>query len=294
MRFRGADAVLAIVAAMTVATAAPAQTRTGTRIANTARLSLTDGGDAAVVIDSNTVTIAVATLVDVAIAADRPTAPVAAITPQPIAFTLTNPGNASTTYRLDAVADRAGIVVTAIAPDSDGDGRHDPAIDRPSATMTLAPGASARLFVLIDGALAAGAAITATATATADADATLGPSSGRAGATVRLFDDAEPAALLEKAQSVAAPGGGMNAVAGATVTYTLTARFARDCAAVELDDAVPAGTRFVPGSITLDDRPVSDAADDDAARFDGATVRVTLGDMTAGTVRSIRFKAIIL
>lgn len=287
MTRRGTGWWMTIVTALAV-TPAAATTPAGTTIANTARLTFTAGTAAPVTLDSNTVTIAVDALVEAAITAERPTAPVARV-PQPLAFTVTNPGNAATLYRLRAAVDRDGITVATIAADSDGDGRYDAAIDRVITSVTLAAGVQQRIFVLADGLLVPGATITATATADIPASATVGATGGRASATTRLVDASAPAAQLEKAQSVAAPGGGTRAVAGAVVTYTLTARFARDCAAAEVSDAVPGGMRFVPGSITLDDQPLADSG-----RLDGTTVRIALGDMPAGAVRQIRFNAIIL
>ncbi|WP_159758211.1 hypothetical protein [Sphingomonas sp. 8AM] len=278
---------MTVVAALTVAHAAAA-TPAGTTITNTARLTFTAGTAPPVTLDSNTVTIAVDALVEAAITAERPTAPVATA-PQPLAFTVTNPGNATTSYRLRAAADRDGITVATIAADSDDDGRYDPAIDRVTTTVTLAAGAQQRIFVLAAGVLVPGAAITVTATADTPAAATVGATGGQASATTRLVALPSPAARLDKAQSVAAPGGGTRAIAGAVVTYTLTARFARDCAAAEVSDAVPDGMRFVPGSITLDDQPLADTG-----RLDGTTVRIALGDMSAGAIRQIRFNAIIL
>jgi uncharacterized repeat protein (TIGR01451 family) len=280
-------------AATTAFAAPPATTPAGTQIANTARLTLAGADADPLVIDSNTVTIAVDTLIDAAIVADRPSVTVTAATPLPVPFTLANPGNAAATYQLGARADRDGVTITTIVADVDGDGRYDPAVDRALGAITLAAGASQRLLVLVAGAVD-GATVTATATTTATGDAVLGSSGGRATATARLVAGDGPAARLDKAQAVAAPDGSARAVSGATVTYTMTARFARDCVAVELSDAVPEGTRFVPGSIALDEQLLSDGADADAGRLEGTTIRVTLGDMPAGAVRSIRFKAIIL
>ncbi len=296
MTMRNAGVMMAIVAALTAAPGARAATPAGTRIANTAHLTLLLAGDVPLAIDSNTVSITVDPLVDAAIAAERPTVEIGA-QPQPVSFVVGNPGNAATTYRIDARTDRDTVSVALIAVDADGDGdgRYDPARDPATTSVTLAPGANQRIFVLTTGTAADGTIITATAIADASAGTMLGTTGGRATADVRLIaPGAAPAAQLEKAQSVASPGGGTRAVRGAIVTYTLTARFTRACAAVDLSDTVPAGTRFVPGSIALDDQPLSDAADGDAGRLDGDTVRVALGDMTAGAVRTIRFNAIIL
>ncbi|MBB3348599.1 hypothetical protein [Sphingomonas sp. BK069] len=293
-----------IAAALSLAAPTRAATPAGTRIVNTAQLVV--AGDAPRAIDSNTVSVAVDALVDVALAADAASVAVTGAATLPVAFTVTNSGNAPAGYNLTASVD-LGASVTAIVPDVDGNGRYDPAIDKGEATVTLAAGASARVFVLVAGA-ANGATVAATATAhagsgaagtllpaagPAGADAVVGTSGARASATSRLAADAA-AARLDKAQSVVAPDGSARAVVGSVVTYTLVARFARDCPAVEVSDVVPDGTRFVAGSMTLDDRPLSDGADGDVARLDGSTVRVALGDMPAGTTRTIRFKAIIL
>lgn len=292
---RNAGMVMAIVAGLAAALPARAATPAGTRIANTARLTLTPDNAAPLAIDSNTVTITVDPLVDAAIVAERATTEIAAAAAAtPVAFVVGNPGNAATVYRLAATADRDAIHTATIAADTDGDGRYDPAIDRPVAAVTLAAGATQRIFVLAGGALVDGAAITATVTADRADGTTLGTTGGTAAATARLAATAAPAARLDKEQAVVAPDGGSRAVSGAIVTYRLTARFARDCAAVELSDAVPVGTRFVPGSIALDGQPLSDRAADDAGRLEADTVRVALGDMPAGAVRTIEFKAIIL
>ncbi|MHC9418373.1 hypothetical protein ACYZX9_07240 [Sphingomonas citri] len=293
-----------IAAALSLAAPSRATTPAGTRIVNTAQLIV--AGDAPRAIDSNTVSVAVDALVDVALAADAASVAVTGAATLPVAFTVTNSGNAPAPYDLTATVD-LGASVTAIVPDVDGNGRYDPAIDQGEAMVTLAAGASARVFVLIAGA-ANGATVAATATAHAGSGAagTLLPAAGPAGtdavvgtngahtsATSRLTADTA-AARLDKAQSVVAPDGSARAMVGSIVTYTLVARFARACPAVEVSDVVPEGTRFVAGSMTLDDRPLSDGADGDVAQLDGSTVRVALGDMPAGTTRTIRFKAIIL
>ncbi|TCP34764.1 hypothetical protein [Sphingomonas sp. BK235] len=301
------SARMAVIAAtmVSLAGAARAGTPAGTQIVNTARMTV--AGDTPRAIDSNTVTVAVDAVVDVALVAEVASVALNAAATLPVAFTVTNRGNAPATYDLTAAVDAAGATVGAIVPDVDGDGRYDPAIDRGDAAVTLAPGASARVFVLVAGATVAGT-VTATATARAGtgapgtllpaagpagSDAVVGTTSARASATSRLVAETA-AARLDKAQSVVAPDGSTRAMVGSVVTYTLVARFARDCPAVEVSDAVPEGTRFVAGSITLDDQPVSDATDADPGRLDGAAVRVALGDMPAGATRTIRFKAIIL
>ncbi|MEI9849934.1 MAG: hypothetical protein WDN24_02545 [Sphingomonas sp.] len=52
----------------------------------------------------------------------------------------------------------------------------------------------------------------------------------------------------------------------------------------------PPGTDYVPGSIRLDGTALTDAADADAGSFDGAGVRVALGDVAAPATRRIEFQ----
>ncbi len=227
----------------TSAFAAPVpSTAAGTRIANTAQLTLVSADADPLIIDSNTVTIAVDALVDAAIVTDRASVTISGTAPLPVAYTVTNPGNAAATYQLTASADSDGVIVIAVTGDDDGDGHYDPAVDRALTAITLAPEESRHVFVLVAGAVD-GATVTAIATVTAVRDAVLGSSGGRATATATLVAGDGPPARLEKAQAVAAPNGGARAVSGATVTYNMTARFARDCAAVELSDAAPEAAR---------------------------------------------------
>nr|WP_243848374.1 hypothetical protein [Sphingomonas insulae] len=80
---------------------------------------------------------------------------------------------------------------------------------------------------------------------------------------------------------------------GAVVTYRLEARFTGPAAAARIDDPVPQGTRYVPGSLTLDSAPLSDAADADSGQADDATVAVALGDIAAATTRTVQFQVTI-
>ena len=82
------------------------------------------------------------------------------------------------------------------------------------------------------------------------------------------------------------------------ITYTLEARFTDAVSGARIADPIPAGTAFVPGSLTLDGAPLSDAADDDAGRFDaaggtaqGPGIAVALGQVAAASVHVVQFKA---
>jgi len=106
---------------------------------------------------------------------------------------------------------------------------------------------------------------------------------------------------------VRAADGSQNAVRDSVITYTLEARFTAAVTGARIADPIPAGTVFVPGSLTLDGAPLSDAADGDAGRFDatgtaqtggaqtggtqGPGIAVALGQVAAASVHTVQFKA---
>ena len=303
---RYGPAVCAALAWCCLTAPAAAQTVAGTPVTNTATLAYSVDG-AAAARSSNPVSLLVAERLDLTlalVAAARDDGGRQVI----VRAVLTNTGTGTEGFLLDLRA--TGGTVVALAADSDGDGRLSDADERlTDRTAALAPGGALPLLAVI--ALAAeapaDAAITLAARAVTGAgspglafagrgdggsDAVVGPTGAQASiATTALA--AATAPRLIKTQSVAAPGGGSAPVAGAIITYSLEARFTGPASAARIDDDVPVGTRFVPGSIVVDGRPLSDAAGDDAASFDGARVSVALGDVAAATTRSIQFQAII-
>lgn len=99
-------------------------------------------------------------------------------------------------------------------------------------------------------------------------------------------------AQLVKTQSVTDPAGGARAIPGAIVTYSLEARFGAGVGVKQavISDAIPTGSTYVAGSLTLDGAPLSDAADTDAGRLAGDSIEVGLGDVAAPAVRTVTFK----
>jgi uncharacterized repeat protein (TIGR01451 family) len=102
-----------------------------------------------------------------------------------------------------------------------------------------------------------------------------------------------------KSQAVSDPFGGTQPVPGATITYTITVEVtnAGTATASVVRDPIPVFTTFVPGSITLNAAPVTDATDADAGELDtsGApTVVVRLGDLTqADGIQTVVFEVTI-
>jgi uncharacterized repeat protein (TIGR01451 family) len=301
-------AAFALLAAIGGALPSAAQTRPGTVIANTAEVAFTLDGEGRRV-PSNRVTLTVAERLDIALTAGG-IAPVIAAPGIALAVQLTNGGTGREAFAIVATPTVAGVRVTGIAIDRDGDGRFDPAVDTAfdGTTPPLAPGETVRLLVLVapvagvapaDGAVTVTArAVTAagtpadTAAAAGDdgSDAVVGATGATASLDLPFVVTAAEAPTLVKTQLVAAPDGSAQAVAGAVVTYTLVARFPAATNAARIDDPIPAGTSYVPGSLTLDNAVLTDAGGDDAGGLEAGGIAVTLGDVPAASVRTVRFQ----
>lgn len=90
------------------------------------------------------------------------------------------------------------------------------------------------------------------------------------------------------------------ATAGDTLTYTLAYANRGDAAApaVSLTDPLPAGVRYVPGSLRWNGAALTDAADADAGSVTGAadgreTVRVVLGDLLPAAAGTVTLRAVV-
>ena len=271
----------------------------GTRIANIAAIHY-DSGGAATSGESNAVSLIVAERLDLTLTRS-PSATVSRNADTPIAFVLTNTGNGRESFAVQ-LAGASGS--PSIAIDRNGDGRYDSATDTllpDGHTPELLPGATLALVAIADtSAVAPGGAISITATATTGSGApgTAIPGGGdgggdavvgATGAAVSLSVpiDSSPPPTLTKSQSVLAPDGSARPVRGAVITYVLDAGFAAAADDARVDDPVPAGTRYVAGSLRLDGAPVADPAD-------AGTIRVALGAVPAAASHRIQFQVQIL
>jgi uncharacterized repeat protein (TIGR01451 family) len=313
-------AVTAVCAGLCASPTFAAGTPAGTNITNvaTATYELPSGGEAS--IDSNVVTLKVDELLDVSVAwgdpADVATSP--GLTGQLLKFTVTNGGNGTESFALATVANGGGDdfdpAVTSIVLDSNGNGAYDAGVDTAytsgSNDPQLDPDQAITVFVL--STIPAGAGdghrgrvdLTAAAKTGTGAPGTsfagLGQGGGDAvvGATGADGEDdgyyrvARASVAFVKSASVADAFGGDAVAPGSTVTYTLAATVSGSgsLANLRVSDAVPAGTTYKPGSLTLEGSPLTDAADADAGSFTGSAIAVGLGTVAAGTTRTVTFQ----
>ena len=289
-------------------------------IESTAEATYDEGGIARTV-NSNTVQVRVDELLGVA-AASLDVGPVAVRSgPQVLSFQVSNTGNGPEAISLEvdtAVPGNAfDATLDSIAIDSNENGVYDPGVDEvltvPSITANMAAGASQRVFVILmvpdsigDGAQSSMRLIARTATGTGapgtafaasgenGVDAVVGPGGGTAIATGQMVGSASTVTLVKWA-SVVDPFGGQTAAPGATITYAIQAAVngSAPIDALVITDAIPPSTRYVAGSLTLDNAPLSDAAGDDAGEASAAGITVTLGSVPGGTSRTVTFAVLI-
>ncbi len=298
-----------------------AGTRAGTVIDNTATATFDQGGTP-VTVNSNVESILVDELLDAVVdwsdASDVQTTPNA--TSQILAFELTNGGNGREAFTLSTIStlggDQYDPTVTSIVID-DGDGVYEPGIDvvyvPGSNDPVLDPDQKVTVFVVAttpvgvtDGNRGGVQLIAAAKTGTGapgtafagqgegGGDAIVG-TSGADGADDGYYQVTAATVTLLKTASVSDPFGGASAVPGAIVTYTIAATTAGSGSLpnLSINDAVPTGTTYVPGSITLGGTPITDAADADAGRYSSNAVSVALGTVAGGQTRTVTFRVTI-
>ena len=288
-------------------------TPVGTVIENTATVTF-DLAGSQLTLQSDTTTVTVVELIDVAVTVQSTQLLVAANdTNQALLFRVTNTGNGTETFQLTIDSALGGDdfdPLPAVPPiyfDTDGSGDFnagDVAYTPGANDPVLAADAAVDVFLVNDipGGVANGESGLSQLTATsvtgtgapgteyagqgdAGVDAVIGTSGGEDLDTGEyLVSDVQ--VNIVKAQVVADPFGGTQPIPGATITYTITVEVVGTgtATASAVRDLIPIYSTYAPASITLNTVPLTDAIDADAGEFDtsGApTVVVRLGDLTA-------------
>lgn len=306
-----------------------AGTAAGTDITNTATATFTDPGGTPVTVPSNTSTLQVDEILDVTVVSND-AGNVAVTTPDadvPLKFTVTNIGNGDETFALtfnNALGgDQFNPSNTRIYLDANANGTFEIGTDTLYVAGTndpvLAADGTRVVFVVSDipGGLAntnvglvslIAEAVTAQATPGADAPGTTFAGQGTLGSDAvvgstqadataqRGFVVSQVATTFTKTQAVVNdPVFGTNAVPGATITYTLEldATGSGNLTGAAITDPIPAGTSYVPGSLTLNSVALTDVADADAGSVVAGTVTVTLGTVTAPATNTVTFQVTI-
>lgn len=288
----------------------------GSLIENTATATFTANSTVQSV-DSNTVTLTVDEVLDAAVASQE-SGPVPATTTAALRFKVTNTGNGSETFTLKANPAVTGnafdATVTGLAIDVNGNGVYDAGIDTALANGATTPALAADgpLDILVLVSIPTGAAPNATSRVQLDAvattgtgapgalfvgagvsggDAVVGASGAQANAQATLVVNKAVVSLVKSA-SIADPFGGTRPVPAAIITYSIVANVTGTgtVTGLSVNDAIPAGTTYQPGTLRLDSAALTDAADTDAGQAASAAVAVQLGDVAAGATRTVTFQ----
>lgn len=327
MNFRFAPLALLATTAALAPLAQAAGTAAGTNISNTASASFTDPGGVPRTQNSNTYVVQVDEILDATVQSND-AGNVTVVTPatgQALSFTVKNTGNGSEQYILSAQNNLPGDDFNPASTQiwlDDGDGVFEPGpggdtlLVSGSNDPVLAAEASVVVFVVSDipSGLADGdigkvrlvaesktaqgnpgveaAGYTFAGAGTAGSDAVVGTTQAYASQDNGYVVQQATAAFV-KSSSIADPFGGSTAVPGAIITYSLALSFSGSgsVTGAGITDAIPAGTTYEAGSLTLDSAALTDAADTDAGSYTAGTgIAVDLGTVTAPATRTVTFK----
>lgn len=303
-----------------------AGTAAGTSISNTAQVSY-DVGGSTLTATSNATTLTVAEIVNLNVTTLTTSVSVTpGATNQVLMYRLTNTGNGSEKFHLVPNSTLVGddfdpvLAATSIYFDTDGTtglsagdiayvpGSNDPTLSADASIVVLVVnniptgltnGAAGKSELTATSFTGSGAAGTIFAgQGTGGTDAVLGPSGGHANANGVYVAGAITLNAL-KSQTIVDTFGGSQPVPGATITYqvVITPTGSGTASNATFNDAIPANTTYVAGSLKLNNAALSDAADSDAGQYlsaPSAQVRIALGNLTqASGAQTVIFKVTI-
>ena len=276
----------------------------GTVISNRAEAVYKDEAGETFNTVSATVTVTVLAVATIAVTPDE-TAPSEKVAPRERVtrlFRVCNTGNNADTFTLTRVDVTAPAAISSLYFDNDGsstltDGDAPLRVNE-SISPQLPPGKCIGVLALIDtndvppqstlviGLVARSNALNAVNGRGEDAGVII----NAVGQGARLTDPADsnrgPSKLVNGvSQTVISPGG--------QFTYAIAFRNSGDTVArnVLVDDQLPTGIEYVPGSLQLGDRAVSDALDSDEGSVQGDHVKFLLAHINPGEVVRITFRS---
>lgn len=314
---RSAAAALVLTGLLSATGAHAAGVAAGTIVQNTATATYSSGADSRT-ISSNTVNLRVDELLDVAVASLDATPLSIGAGTAVLSYSVTNTGNGPEAFRLTADPAISGngfnAVVQSVVVDSNNNGVYDPGVDTVVAnggnSPVIAADGSLKVFVVVSLPTGAADAATSKVRLTAAAvtgtgspgttfagqgegggDAVVGTTTGQKDSLGTLVSSVGAVALL-KSFSVADQFGGTQPVPGAVVTYTIRASVSGtgQVTGLRVTDAIPSGTTYVAGTLTLDGSALTDATDGDVGSASASGIAVDLGSLNGGVSRTITFK----
>ncbi|HEX3083211.1 MAG TPA: hypothetical protein VHP99_01710, partial [Pyrinomonadaceae bacterium] len=276
----------------------------GTLISNRAEVTYEDGSGVSYSAVSETVTITIAAVAGVVVTPDE-TAPSDTMAPHDQVtrlFRVCNTGNNPDTFTLTALDVTAPVSLSAIHFDIDNSGdfsNGDPVVRlNETVSPTIAPGACFGVLATLNTNDAQAQSVISMVL-TAQSNSTnavngrgqdVGTIINAVGIGPRLTDFANPnLAPLKLVNNVAQSV----ITAAAEFTYTIAFRNNGDSPARNLlvADQLPAGISYVPGSLMLEDRRLSDAIDTDEGSVQNNLINVRFATVKPGEGFHLSFKA---
>ena len=309
---------LALSISALASTAHAAGVAAGTLIQNTATATYNTGTSTGSV-QSNTVSVKVDQLLDVAVAGLNSAPVTATSTAAVLTYSITNTGNGTDRFNLTADPAVSGNsfngVIQGVYVDTDGNGSYTPGTDTLVATggasLPIAEDGSLKVFVVVllpagaTDAQASQVKLTATSVIGSGTPGTVFAGKGQGGsdavvgssrATQSALDSiiASLATVsLAKTAAIVDQFAGTAPVPGATVTYTIVAHVTGSGTAegVHVADDIPANTTYQAGTLTLNGTTLSDSVDGDAGTAGASGIDVALGNVTGGASdKTVSFK----
>jgi len=306
----------ALTAALSAPTAQAAGTAAGTIIVNTATGTFTNGSTTSTV-QSNTVSLRVDEVLDVTVASLSGSTIQVGSGSVTVPFRITNTGNGPEAFKVTAIPVNAGNqftpVVQAIVLDTNGNRTYDPGVDQAliSGATTASLGANGTLDAFVILTLPAGATdgqtaqirLTAEAATGSGTPGTIFAAKGQGGgdavvgATGALAGAANPliassiSLAIAKTATIVDPYGHSEIIPGSVVTFQIVANFTGTGSAsnAHITDVIPANTTYQNGSLKLDGVSLTDVADADAGVASASGIDVTLGSVSGGTTKTVKF-----
>lgn len=309
---------LALSMAMVTPPARAAGVAAGTVIQNSATATYSTG-TATGSVSSNTVSVKVDQLLDVAVAGLNSSPVTATSTAAVLTYSVTNTGNGTDSFNLVADSNVPGNafngVIQGVYIDSNNNGLYDAGSDTLVAsgapTSAIAEDGSLKVFVVV--ALPAGASdaqasqvkLTATSAIGSGSPGTVFAGKGQGGsdavvgsshATQTALDSliaSLATVALSKTAAIVDQFAGTSPVPGATVTYSIVAHVTGSGTAegVHVTDVIPANTTYQAGTLTLNGSGLSDAPDGDVGTASASGIDVALGNIAGGAAdKTVTFK----
>lgn len=321
VKLSGALGVLSLAVAVGSNQAQAAGVLAGTDIENVAEVSYTIG-TVATTTPSNPVTLRVAEVLDVNVTSQAPTTGVpvdAGDSQQVVRFIVTNTGNATETFLLETTSTITGDEFDPVQSspsiyldvDNTGTitgldvvyvpGSNDPVLTADQAISVLVVNNIPAGLVDSDEGLTRLTASARTGTGVAGTVISNG-GNGISGRVVDAIvgangaDDEDSGFYVVrgvsltavKTQTVVDQFSGSSPIPGARINYSIVVNMTGSgtAAGAVFSDEIPAGTTYLPGSLTINAQPLTDAASDDDGEFIAASparVRVELGDLDSAS-----------